>query len=293
MSTESLSPEMQAIVERMYDNEATDSLLYASLAKFARSEHNRKLLEKMSADEDQHRNIWSAYVNRPPKVAHFKVKLLLLLSKVFGLVFVINLMESGEDSAVNAYRKLGETLPVALQVLEDETRHEEYLVSMLQEEKLSYISSMVLGLNDALVELTGALAGFTLALNDNTMIGLAGFITGVAATLSMAASEYLAKKADPGEKHPLKAAAYTGMAYLFTVALLLTPYAIFSSPLVALGFCLFNATLVILGFTFFVSVVRKSSFLKGFREMMLISCSVALISFLIGWAARAWLNLDL
>lgn len=164
---------------------------------------------------------------------------------------------------------------------------------MLKEEKLSYISSMVLGLNDALVELTGALAGFTLALNDNTMIGLAGFITGVAATLSMAASEYLAKKADATEKHPLKAATYTGMAYLVTVALLLAPYGVTSRPLLALSLCLVNATLIIIVFTFFVSVVRKQSFWKGFREMILISFSVALVSFLIGWAARAWIGLDL
>lgn len=293
MTRTALSPELQAIVERMYDAEATDSILYASLARVTTSDNNRKLLEKLSADEEKHRNIWSAYVDRQPKVNHFKIRLFLLLSKVFGMVFVINLMEAGEEATVDAYRELGEKLPAALDILEDESRHEDYLVSMLQEEKLSYISSIVLGLNDALVELTGALAGFTLALNDNTMIGLAGFITGVAATLSMAASEYLSKKADPSEKHPLKAAAYTGVAYLFTVALLLTPYAVFSSPLAALGFCLFNATLIILGFTFFVSVVRKSSFLKGFREMMLISCSVALVSFLIGWGARVWLNLDL
>ena len=277
----------------MYDNEATDALLYAALARQTKSAHNRELLEKMSRDEEKHRAIWSRYVQRAPKVNRAKVWLFAVLARVFGLVFVINLMESGEDKAVATYSKLGTVLPVALEILEDESKHEDYLISMLKEERLSYISSMVLGLNDALVELTGALAGFTLALNDNTMIGLAGFITGVAATLSMAASEYLAKKAYPHESHPLKAAAYTGIAYLITVVLLLTPYALTSKPLVALGFCLFNATLVIVGFTFFVSVVRKQSFWHGFREMMLISFSVALISFLIGWGARIWLNLDL
>ena len=158
-----------------------------------------------------------------------------------------------------------EELPEARSIMEDETRHEAQLAAMIHEEKLSYISSMVLGLNDALVELTGALAGFTLALNDNRMVGMAGFITGVAATLSMAASEYLSKKADTSEKHPLKAAVYTGVAYMITVAFLLLPYIVFESPLVALGFCLFDAALIILGFTYFVSVVRKESFVRGFQ----------------------------
>ena len=277
----------------MYDKEATDAAVYEALVRRAKPGRNLKILQEMAGDEVRHRETWAAFVDGPPKVSAFRVWLFTTLAKVFGIVFVINLMEAGEGRAVGAYRTIGKHVPVALKILEDETRHEAQLVDMIEEDGLSYISSMVLGLNDALVELTGALAGFTLALNDNTMIGLAGFITGVAATLSMAASEYLAKKADPGEKHPLKAATYTGIAYLITVVLLLTPYAVVSQPLHALAFCLVNATLVIVGFTFFVSVVRKQSFWHGFREMMTISFSVALISFLIGWAARAWLNLDI
>lgn len=280
------------LIASQYDKEATDEYLYRELARHVKQEHNKKILEDIANDEKKHKEIWGRYISRPPKIKQFKVRLLGILSKIFGLVFVINLMEKGEFDAIHQYREMGKTLPVALEILEDEDRHEDKLIAMIREEKLSYISSMVLGLNDALVELTGALAGFTLALNDNTMIGLAGFITGVAATLSMAASEYLARKADPGEKHPLKAAGYTGMAYLFTVAFLLLPYALCPTPLTALALCLFNATLIILGFTYFVSIVRKTSFLRGFREMITISATVALIAFLIGWAARTWLNLD-
>ncbi len=287
-----MKPELRGVVRRMYDTEATDARLYAMLAASTKSENNRKVLEVIAADEARHAEIWRKFVDAPPRVNGFKVRLFSLLAKIFGLVFVINLMEAGEDNAVKTYTELGRDMPIALKVLEDETRHEEQLVSLIKEEKLSYIGSMVLGLNDALVELTGALAGFTLALNDNTMIGLAGFITGVAATLSMAASEYLAKKADETEKHPLKAAGYTGFAYVVTVFLLLLPYGLTSHPLVALGFCLVNATLIIVLFTFFVAVVRRQSFWKGFREMLLISFSVALLSFFIGWAARVWLQID-
>ena len=279
--------ETLAIVRRMQDNEATDQRVYAALAKQASLQKNSEILEKMSHDEGLHCAVWGRYTGIEAKADMFRVWLFVVLGKIFGLVFVINLMEGGEDDSAENYRKLMEELP------EDETRHEAQLAAMIHEEKLSYISSMVLGLNDALVELTGALAGFTLALNDNRMVGMAGFITGVAATLSMAASEYLSKKADTSEKHPLKAAVYTGVAYMITVAFLLLPYIVFESPLVALGFCLFDAALIILGFTYFVSVVRKESFVRGFTEMITISFSVAGISFLIGWAARSWLNIDM
>lgn len=287
-----MKPETLRLISRMRDNEATDERIYTALAGKTKSPHNREVLESIARDEAKHCAIWERYAEGAPKVNTLRVWLFTTLARVFGLVFAINLMESGEGATIKTYSALGDEVPVALDIVKDETRHEEYLAAMIEEDGLSYISSMVLGLNDALVELTGALAGFTLALNDNTMIGMAGFITGVAATLSMAASEYLAKKADPNEKHPLKAAMYTGIAYLITVALLLMPYALTSRPLTALAFCLINATLVIIGFTYFVSVVRKDSFLKNFREMMTISFSVALISFLIGWGARAWLNLN-
>lgn len=285
--------ETLAIVRRMQDNEATDQRVYAALAKQASLQKNSEILEKMSHDEGLHCAVWGRYTGIEAKADMFRVWLFVVLGKIFGLVFVINLMEGGEDDSAENYRKLMEELPEARSIMEDETRHEAQLAAMIYEEKLSYISSMVLGLNDALVELTGALAGFTLALNDNRMVGMAGFITGVAATLSMAASEYLSKKADTSEKHPLKAAVYTGVAYMITVAFLLLPYIVFESPLVALGFCLFDAALIILGFTYFVSVVRKESFVRGFTEMITISFSVAGISFLIGWAARSWLNIDM
>ena len=285
--------ETLAIVRRMQDNEATDQRVYAALAKQASLQKNSEILEKMSHDEGLHCAVWGRYTGIEAKADMFRVWLFGVRGTFFGLVFVINLMEGGEDDSAENYRKLMEELPEARSIMEDETRHEAQLAAMIHEEKLSYISSMVLGLNDALVELTGALAGFTLALNDNRMVGMAGFITGVAATLSMAASEYLSKKADTSEKHPLKAAVYTGVAYMITVAFLLLPYIVFESPLVALGFCLFDAALIILGFTYFVSVVRKESFVRGFTEMITISFSVAGISFLIGWAARSWLNIDM
>ena len=285
--------ETLAIVRRMQDNEATDQRVYAALAKQASLQKNSEILEKMSHDEGLHCAVWGRYTGIEAKADMFRVWLFVVLGKIFGLVFVINLMEGGEDDSAENYRKLMEELPEARSIMEDETRHEAQLAAMIHEEKLSYISSMVLGLNDALVELTGALAGFTLALNDNRMVGMAGFITGVAATLSMAASEYLSKKADTSEKHPFKAAVYTGVAYMITVAFLLLPYIVFESPLVALGFCLFDAALIILGFTYFVSVVRKESFVRGFTEMITISFSVAGISFLRGWAARSWLNIDM
>ncbi len=109
------------------------------------------------------------------------------------------------------------------------------------------IIEVVLGLNDALIELTGALAGLTFALQNTRLIALAGLITGIAASFSMAASEYLSTKAERGgsETNPIKSAVYTGIAYILTVVLLVLPYLVFADYLLCLICTIAIAILII------------------------------------------------
>lgn len=281
-----------AVIRKMQMNEITEHVIYGALAGVVKG-HNGEVLRRISDEEKKHAAIWGKYTKENPLPSGLKVFYFRVLALVFGITFVINLMESGEEGAQGIYKEIVEDVPEALSIYQEEQEHEAALIEMIDEERLRYISSMVLGLNDALVELTGALAGFTFALGDTTTIAMAGFITGSAATLSMAASEYLSKKNDPNEAHPLKAAVYTGIAYMLVVTMLLIPYCCFANPLLALAFCLFNAALVILVFTFYVSVVRKEPFKPAFFEMVGISFGVAGISFLIGWGARTLLGIEM
>lgn len=155
-----------------------------------------------------------------------------------------------------------------------------------------YISAVILGLNDALIELTGALAGFTMVLPDNRTIVLAGLTTGVAATLSMAASEYLSQEADNTPLHPLLAACVTGGTYFVTVIVLLIPFIIVNSPFLALSGCVLFAALMIFLFTFFESLFRRQSFIRLCSKMLVISFGVALLSFCISWAADVYWNIS-
>ncbi len=130
-------------------------------------------------------------------------------------------MEQGEQAAQVNYAAVAKEIPEAAKYQEDEDKHENQLIDMLDEERLQYAGSVVLGLNDALVELTGALAGLTLALQNVKLIALSGLITGIAASLSMAASEYLSTRSEKTSKQPVRAAIYTGIAYIITVTLLI------------------------------------------------------------------------
>lgn len=165
---------------------------------------------------------------------------------------------------------------------------------MIDEEKLQYVGSMVLGLNDALVEFTGSLAGWTFAMQSNKLILLAGIITGISATLSMASSEYLSAK-NEGEENPLKSAIYTGIAYIITVVILLIPYAILPNEyfIHSLIIMLLFVIIIIAAFNFYISVAKDLNFKEKFKEMSLISLSVASVSFIIGILVKKFIGIDI
>ena len=200
-------------------------------------------------------------------------------------------MEKNEQKAQKAYDELEQHYAFVAQIREDEEKHEKQLIEMINEEKLKYVGSIVLGLNDALVELTGALAGLTFALQNSRLTALAGLVTGIAATFSMAASSYLSSKAD-GEEDALKSASYTGIAYLVTVALLVAPYLLLESGLMALGCMIAIAIFIIFIFNYYISIAKDLNFKRRFMEMAIISISVAGFSFLLGFVLKQFLGVD-
>lgn len=284
--------EMTAMIREIQQTEITEYLVYSALAEQEKGA-NRDILKKIAEDEHRHYKEWEKILQQGVKPRKLKVAFYLLVARIFGITFAIKMMENGEKSAEKNYEIIGREIPIARELRREEMEHEHMLVNMINEEKIAYIGSMVLGLNDALVELTGALAGLTLALQHARLIAIAGLITGIAASLSMAASEYLSQKSEKGEQSPGRAAVYTGIAYIVTVVFLIFPYFIFHNPLHSLGFTVFNAFLVILIFTFYISVVKEEPFKKLFSEMLLVSFGVALVTFGIGWVTRQFLNVDL
>ena len=177
-------------------------------------------------------------------------------------------------------------------LIEDENEHERVLLNLLDEERLRYMGSIVLGLNDALVELTGALAGLTLALQNTKLIAVTGLITGIAAAFSMGASEYLSTKSEETVKNPFRASIYTGGAYIVTVFILILPYLIIRNYYVALGLTMAFALLIIAFFNYYISVAKEVEFKQRFLEMMFLSLGVAALSFVIGFVVRAFLGID-
>ena len=247
-------------------------------------------MEHLAQDEKKHYGIWREVTGREVASAQGKVWLYYLMARVLGLSFGLRLMERGETLSQGMYGELQNDYPRAAELVRDEQRHEEQLLGMINEKVLQYVSSIVLGLSDAIVELTGALAGLTLALSDTRLIAMVGLITGFAASLSMGASGYLSAKESNGGKSPWRAGLVTGLTYVMTVLLLISVYLMFSNPLAALAAALTLAIFIILAFTFYTAMAKRLSFKKRFAEMVMISLGVAAINFVIGLAMKQYFS---
>ncbi len=282
-----------SIILEFQRNEITEVGIYRKLSAMAKDAHNRKILGEIADEEQSHYNIWKECSGKDAAPKNVKYLFYVLVSMLFGVTFGIRLMEKGEKGAQVSYAQLAGTVPEAGRIQKEELGHENMLIGMIDEDKLKYMGSVVLGLNDALVEFTGALAGFTFALQDSRLIGMVGLIMGFSASLSMAASEYLSTKTEAEQKSPLKASVYTGIAYVITVFVLVFPYFMTANYYLSLGLTVVFAILLILVFTFYYSVVKEIPFKARFMEMAAISMGVAALSFLIGLGVRKVLHVDI
>jgi len=287
-----LSPVLKKRLLQAQANEITEHHIYTRIAATLPQAENRRVLEQIAADELRHYKGWQKYTGTEVSPRWLLVWFYVLVARIFGFTFGVKLMEQGEEGAKVNYAEIAKDIPEAVQVHADEEEHEAKLLEMLDEERLRYAGSVVLGLNDALVELTGALAGLTLALGDVKLIALSGLVTGIAASLSMAASEYLSTASEQTDKHPIRAAVYTGIAYVFTVTLLILPYLLLQNAYISLAIALGTAVLIIAVFNFYIAVAKGEDFKRRFTEMAGLSLSVAAFSFVIGYFIRQWLGVE-
>ena len=287
-----ISPEIRQQLIFAQREEITEYHIYSKLAEQTKDAENRKVLTQIANDELNHYKLWGAYTNKEVSPSYWEIKKYYWIAKIFGLTFGLKLMEKGEEKAQINYALIATEVPEALEVAEDENQHEKELLGLIQEEHLKYMGSIVLGLNDALVEILGTLAGLTFALQNTKLVALAGIITGIAGALSMSSSEYLSNRAEGKHDMAIKSSVFTGIAYIVAVIFLVAPFLIFSSVFIGLLVALFDSILIVFLFTYYISVANDQPFRKRFLEMVVLSSVVGLISFGLGYVVRIFFGIE-
>ncbi|MCS7104123.1 MAG: VIT1/CCC1 family protein [Thermofilaceae archaeon] len=269
-------------------DELFDHRLYSKLVEVERKGENLKLLEELTREEHSHYLFWRELggdVSWGVK-EDIKLALYLILARLFGKTFVIKYLEGHEVNTVKKYERVMEFIDEnrrarLREIIEDERRHELELASMLDELIVKQLGSIALGVSDAIIELTGVLAGFAGYSGAPLQIAAAGLIVGVSAAMSMSAAAYAQAKHEKG-KSPAATSAFTGIFYMLTVLVLITPLLIGLEVKSALFLSIVFALVFLAAFTFFSSVITGRRFISEYLENSSLIMSVALASYVFG-----------
>ena len=273
-------------------DELLDHELYARLAARERNERNRKLLEELARDELRHHLFWSKLAG-PVRLGlrdRLKLRLLLSLSRLAGKTFTIKLLERGEAATVGEYRRAaaelgGELAAELARVIEDEELHESELASSLDELVVRQLGSIALGVSDAIIELTGVLAGFAGYTGSPLQVAAAGLIVGVSAALSMAAAAYSQAKHERG-KNPRTTATFTGLFYMLTVLALVAPLLLGVPTSLGVALSLACALAILAAFSFYSAVIMERPFLREYLENAAVIMAVSLVGYAFGQVVK-------
>jgi len=274
------------------EDEYTDYAVYKGLSE-SRFENKRfsGTLRRLSGMEYGHYVFWKKYCpDRKPEVSWFTVYLITLIRFILGVTFAVRYLERNEAKTIKKYKDVAHLIPSKdkkpfKEMIADEEEHELKFSQEFDEPHIKYISFIVLGLADALVEIAGIHAGSLGIYNSTELAGLAGIIAGAAASVAMASAAYAQAKTGFKGSATLSAI-YTGISYFLTAVVLATPYFLTKVMIVALGASLFCAVLLVAFISFYGAVISGGTFRKDFLEITSIMFGATVALYLLGTAIR-------
>jgi VIT1/CCC1 family predicted Fe2+/Mn2+ transporter len=274
-------------------DEYTDYVVYKKLSGLGFEKRHKfsGTLKRLAAMEYGHYRFWSKYCpERKVTVSNAKVYLILLIRLMLGVTFAVKFLERNEMSTIKKYKEVARQIPQRdraefKKMVADEVEHENMFAAQFDEPHIKYISFIVLGLADALVEIAGIHAGSLGIYNKTELAGLAGIIAGAAASIAMASAAYAQAKTGFKGSATLSAV-YTGISYFITAVILATPYFFTTVMVYALTISLVCAVLLIAFISFYGSVISGGAFRKDFIEITSIMLGATVALYLIGLVIR-------
>ena len=293
---ETLSPELVKLAAKSAQDEYTDGAVYRALSRHEKNQSFRKALEDLARGEQSHYEFWKAYApEAEPRVNKLKVYVTLILRIILGLTFTMKFLERHEDALHMRYREMVEKIPAADKarfeaMMEEEEHQEDLLMGQIHEGRVKYMSFIVLGLADAVVEISGIHAGSLGIYNKTELAGLAGVVAGLAASIAMASAAYA--QAKQGFEGSAKLSAiYTGVSYMFTAIFLALPYFLTVSMTFALGTSLVIGVILVAMMTYYDTVISARKFKRQFAEIAGIIMAASLALYIAGTLIRQILGI--
>lgn len=289
-STESL----QQVARVGASDEYTDHLVYKRLSESGRTKDPklRGILTKLSNAEYKHYEFWKKYTpDSKIKPSMPTVYLTLFLRYLLGITFAVKYLERHEDVVVKKYKSVSHLIPESdksgfEEMVSDEVEHEETFLNQTEGKYLKYISFVVLGLADAIVEISGIHAGSLGIYNRTELAGLAGIVAGAAASIAMASAAYAqAKQGFQGSASV--SALFTGISYFVNAIVLATPYFLTRVMSIALGTSITLAIIIVAFISYYNSIISGANFARDFGELAGIMLGASAALFIFGLVIRS------
>lgn len=275
-------------------DEYKDYLVYSRLAKHNSGKKNQfgEIFSKLANTERTHYDFWKKYSGvEAPKTSKWGARFIIFISLLFGTTFAIKLLEKHETTTIVKYKSVAHLIPdedkeFFTNMIVEEEKHEHDFRNDVQSSYVKYISFVILGLADAIVEISGIHAGSLGIYNSTRLTGFAGIIAGAAASIAMASAAYAqAKQGFSGS--PTISAAFTGISYFASAVTLATPYFITDNASLAVTISITFAV-IILGVTnYYNAVITEKSFVRDFAEMVAITFGATIVLFILGQLIRS------
>ncbi len=293
---ESIDPLLSKVAVMSLRDEYTDYNTYLALS---RREHNpgfKKALEQLADQEKAHYDYWKDYApDTIVGINRLKLYFVLLLRFTLGLTFTMKFLERHEDAVISRYEQVADKIPLHDRsrfetMVNDEKHHETYLMEEVKEGRVKYMSFIVLGLADAVVEISGIHAGSLGVYEETRLAGLAGIIAGMAASIAMASAAYA--QAKQGFEGSAKwSAIYTGISYMFTAIFLALPYFLSDSMVYALSSSLIVGVVLVAMMTYYDTIISRRPFKRQFGEIAVIILAASLALYIAGYVAHQYLQI--
>jgi VIT1/CCC1 family predicted Fe2+/Mn2+ transporter len=257
------------------------------------------VFEELSKTEYQHYEFWRKFSPSPAetKVSEVKVREVMLIEALLGATFAIKFLQRHEKSTHERYRSVAQFVPeqdrqAFERILRDEEEHDRRLAEQVPSTVLRYMSFIVLGLADAIVEISGIHAGSLGIYSSTKLTGLAGVVAGAAASMSMASAAFAQAKQGFEGSAKISAMA-TGLSYFASAIFLAMPYFLTSNPVYAMGASLTVAFAVLTFASYYNSVISGANFRRDLAELAgtMFGASVALL--LLGEGIRMYFGISI
>src|SRR5450756_2527736 len=119
---------------------------YLRLIQIVKTGKLATTLEGIAKDEQAHYAYWKKYTGRDVKPDEFQIILYSLFARIFGVSFVMKIMEKAEFREQLICADLRGEIQDVDSILDQERRHEALLTSLIDELHLAYVGAFFRGM---------------------------------------------------------------------------------------------------------------------------------------------------